>query len=311
MTPASLPPPSPTPPPEPVRSGGKWQTILLRAGLFALMVVLGLLVFAAPLQFLGGYFVAATLTTFLTGLVANVLSVRIYEKFSPLDLGIRWNAASRRHALLGFGIGGLAALCVVALLLVTGGASIARVGPVSLPSLLFVAILLAAGAAGEELLFRGYGFQFLGSQIGDYAALLPISVLFGIMHSGNQGMTNLALANTMAWGAALGYAFLRSRDLWLPFGIHFAWNLVLPLFGGQLSGFTMSVTGLQLTPNPASGWSGGNYGPEGSVLTTVAVLAVIWYLRNAPIEAQASAFAPEPEPGDWPGVDAPQGGEQS
>lgn len=274
----------------------KWQTVLLRAGLFALMVFLGLLLLPSPLLFLGGYLIAATLTTFLSGLIANFLSVRIYENFSLLDLGLAWNAAARRHLLMGLGIGAVCAVGVVSCLLITGGATMERSGSFQLSNFLFVTALLALGAAGEELMFRGYGFQFLTSQIGEYATLLPMSVLFGAAHIGNKDMTTLALVNTMAWGGALGYAFLRSRDLWLPMGIHFAWNWVLPLFGAQLSGFTMGVTGIQLKPSPGSVWSGGNYGPEGSVLTSLAVVVVIWYLQRAPVIPQRTAFAPEPEP---------------
>ena len=72
----------------------------------------------------------------------------------------------------------------------------------------------------------------------------------------------------MAWGILLGYAVWRTGALWLPIGLHFGWNVALPLLGSNLSGFTMGVTGYTLEWNVGVLWSGGGYGVEGSLLTT-------------------------------------------
>jgi hypothetical protein len=58
------------------------------------------------------------------------------------------------------------------------------------------------------------------------------------------------------------------------------WNMALPLLGSNLSGFTMGVTGYTLTWNVGVLWSGGGYGVEGSVLTTLIVLALFFALRR-------------------------------
>jgi hypothetical protein len=39
-------------------------------------------------------------------------------------------------------------------------------------------------------------------------------------------------------------------------------------------------------------WSGGEYGPEGSVLTTMVLLALALYLWKAPIRSQPSEVFP-------------------
>jgi membrane protease YdiL (CAAX protease family) len=88
--------------------------------------------------------------------------------------------------------------------------------------------MLLAGAAGEEILFRGYGFQMLIRTLGPAGAVLPVGVLFALLHAGNPHATWLGLTNTAGFGILFGYAFLRSRDLWLPIGLHFGWNLTLP-----------------------------------------------------------------------------------
>jgi membrane protease YdiL (CAAX protease family) len=92
--------------------------------------------------------------------------------------------------------------------------------------------------------------------------------------------------NTMLWGILFGYAFLRSGDLWLPIGLHFGWNWVLPLLGVNLSGFTMVTTGYTLHWRTDVLWSGGSYGPEGGLLCTIVVAALVWYIHRVPIQRQ-------------------------
>src|SRR5258708_1241292 len=67
-------------------------------------------------------------------------------------------------------------------------------GPVG--TFIFVTVILIFGAAGEEILFRGYGFQVLLRSIGPYATILPVGVLFGALHASNPHVTNLGLVNT-------------------------------------------------------------------------------------------------------------------
>jgi len=136
------------------------------------------------------------------------------------------------------------------------------------------------------MLFRGYGFQILVRAIGLFATILPMAVLFGLAHSPNLNFTWLALVNTFLWGVIFGYAFLRSGDLWLPIGLHFGWNLAMPIFGVNLSGFTMGVTGYSVQWKIGDLWSGGAYGPEGGLLTTAIAVALFFYLQRAPIEHQ-------------------------
>jgi hypothetical protein len=153
---------------------------------------------------------------------------------------------------------------------------------------------------GEEMLFRGYGFQLLVAKMGAFATILPISVIFALPHANNPGVTTLALINTVGFGIVLGFAFVRSGDLWLPIGLHFGWNWTLPLFGANLSGFTMGVTGFAMEWKVGDLWSGGAYGPEGSILACGIVVGLMYYLIKAPViprtpllEARA---AEEPSP---------------
>jgi hypothetical protein len=92
-------------------------------------------------------------------------------------------------------------------------------------------VLLANGLAaiGEEAIFRGYFLTGLKKAWGSWIGLLVMSVPFGAMHLLVSGAseTHWALFTLMLTlpGLILGWAYLRSGTLWLPMGIHFAWNL--------------------------------------------------------------------------------------
>jgi membrane protease YdiL (CAAX protease family) len=252
-----------------------------------------MLLMAAPVL------VVAALGTFAAAGVANALALRIYERGQLSDVGLGWTAASRRNLSLGVLGGMLAAVLVVVLpVLLLGGRWQHEPGEsMHWGSLVLLSIVLLFGAIGEELLFRGYGFQVLIRAIGPFATILPVSVLFAFAHAENLSFGALPFLNTMLWGVLLGYAFLRSGDLWLPIGIHFGWNWALPLLGVNLSGFTMNVTGYTMHWSFGVLWTGGNYGPEGGVFTTAVVGLLFYYLHRVPIQQQ-TAFLLQERPDD-------------
>jgi uncharacterized protein len=283
----------PSSPDSAVAQRQKLLGLALRVGVFALIAALGYyFVFPIIIALIGApVFVISTLGTFAAAAVANTLAVRIYERGRLADIGLGWTAASRRN--LSFGVlGGIGAAMVVALIpLMLRGADLEPVPNEHFrwPSMLFVSILLLFGAVGEEMLFRGYGFQVLVKGIGPFATILPVAVLFGLAHSQNLNFGLLALLNTILWGVVLGYAYLRSGDLWLPIGLHFGWNWALPLLGVNLSGFTMDVTGYAMHWKIGERWSGGAYGPEGGLLTTAVAIGLFFYIGKAPIQHQETS----------------------
>ena len=264
------------------------KTIGLRVGVYIFFYLVVWLFAAQALLWLGGYFVGATMSGLLGAWLANWLSMRIYERRPFAQIGLGLTPDSGRNLLLGLA-GGIGSAALVLSLPLASGAALLVPSPdptASWNSDIFVVALLLGGSAGEEILFRGYGPQILIRLLGPYATILPIGVLFAAMHSGNPHSTWLALVNTAGFGILFGYAFLRSHDIWLPIGLHFGWNLTLPLFGVNVSGFTMKLTGYTVQWNAGPLWSGGEYGPEASVLTSGALIALFVYLWKAPVRRQ-------------------------
>ena len=260
------------------------QGLILRVGLYFLLALLGVFIFPSILnEQLVGNVVSSTLSTFAAAAVANAVVVRIYERGRLADVGLGGGPASGREFLTGIVVGIVAAICVVlvpiALRMATFAPSPARSGH-PWASFAFTSGAIFFGAMGEELLFRGYAFQLLIRSLGPFATILPTSVIFGLMHSGNLDVAALGIINTVGFGILLGYAVWRTGALWLPIGLHFGWNVALPLLGTNLSGFTMSVTGYTLAWNVGALWSGGGYGVEGSVLTSAIIVALFFVLAK-------------------------------
>jgi membrane protease YdiL (CAAX protease family) len=271
--------------------------LILKVGLYVFLALIGIAVFPVLLHSLAGYWIAAAIGTFAAAAVANAVTVRVFERGRLADIGLGWRAGSGRNLALGL-LGGIGAASIVLLVpLATGMADLqaAPEQPASLPSLLFVSVVLLFGAVGEEMLFRGYAFQLLMGTLGRFATILPFAILFGMAHSNNQNVSFLGVINTIGFGIVLGFAVARSHDLWLPIGIHFGWNWTLPLFGVNLSGFTMGVTGLTMHWKVGDIWSGGGYGPEASLLTCFVVVGLMIYLVKAPVVPQPSRLL-EPRP---------------
>jgi len=258
---------------------------------FATAFVLGPL-----LAWTGGYMVGITATGLLAASVTNGLCLRIYEQRGIAAIGLRSDHAAFTNLLLGFAGGMGAAGLVLAGPLLTHAARMVHdpTSQASISSFFFVGAMLLFGSAGEEMLFRGYGFQILLRSAGTWTTVLPVGVVFAALHAGNPNANWLGLANTAGFGILFGYAFVRSHDIWLPIGLHFGWNFTLPLFGVNVSGLTMRLTGFTVQWSAGKLWSGGDYGPEASILTSAVLFALFAYLWKAPIRRQPSGLLDPP-----------------
>jgi hypothetical protein len=135
----------------------------------------------------------------------------------------------------------------------------------------------------EEVLFRGYMFQTLIQWITFLPATLVFSMLFAYSHFFNPHVTLLSLLNVTMAGIWLSIAYMKTRSLWLPFGLHLSWNFSqtslysFPTSGGSFEGEKLSDL-IQTGPD----WiTGGAFGPEGGILTTIALIACTWYILKS------------------------------
>lgn len=270
--------------------------LAIRVAVYIVIVWLGIEFLGPILRWVGGPYFGSMSGTLAIALVANVLTLRFFTERHLAEIGMWWNRTSMMN--LGYGIlgGAGAASLVLAPALLFGEAHITST-PNEQPSfavMVFVVTLLALGAMGEELMMRGYGFQILLANCGNWATIIPVGLIFAFLHAANPNASVLGLANTAGFGILFGYAFVRSRDLWLPAGLHFGWNVTLPLFGVNVSGLRMKMTGHDMVWTAGNLWSGGDYGPEASLLTSIVMFALAFYIWKAPIRRQISPLSDPP-----------------
>lgn len=171
-------------------------------------------------------------------------------------------------------------------------------------------------AAGEEALFRGYPLQTMARSKLAPVGVVITSVVFAWGHMGNPNVApGFTFLNTTIAGLWLAIAYLKTRNLWFPLGLHWAWNWTM----GAVLG--LPVSGIEaLTPHPllratdlGPAWlTGGSYGIEGGVACTVALIIstiFIWRTRFfAPTEEMLRLTNQEnPIPQPQPLTITPQG----
>jgi membrane protease YdiL (CAAX protease family) len=238
----------------------------------------------SPLFFAMGY-VPILLSATLLGWACGVL----FEELPFRALGCLPANGWLKNFGIGSGIGALS------LLLAAGIAALARgihfdldhAGATAVGETFAVSLLIFLfAAAAEEMLFRGYPLQTLTRAKLAWVGVLLTSVPFAAVHLANPNVVpGFTFLNTALAGVWLASAYLRTRSLWLPFGLHWSWNWAqASLLGLPVSGINrIAPAPLLHAFNAGPDWlTGGTYGIEGGAACTVALLVstvVIWRTR--------------------------------
>jgi membrane protease YdiL (CAAX protease family) len=281
-----------------VASSKDVQRLAVRVGVYVFLCYVTLVVFGGLFSWFDNPMLSAVGANLVAGMFSNWLALRIFENLHLADAGLHISRNSAENLAIGVAGGiGAASLVLGPPLLIGAAHLVPATGyEFSIGTVLFLFVLLASGAIGEELMIHGYGFQALVGAIGPWATIIPLGVLFALLHGSNPGSSWLSTAITAGFGILFGYAWLRSRDLWLPIGLHFGWNFTLPLFGVNISGLRIRETGYELSWTAGTLWSGGDYGPEASILTFGVLVLLFLYVWKAPVRRQVSAIGgPPPE----------------
>lgn len=260
----------------------------IQSGVFLLLYIVFAYLAIPLFHWAFGYFAGLTLGQLAATAATTALVMRIFVDLPFHAVGFQLTRASLRNAVLGLVGGAASALFVIGIPLAL---HLAHFAPstgsgANWRTALFFPFLILAGAVAEEILFHGFAFQTLYREIGAWATILPVGALFGFLHNENPNHTTLSLINTAGFGILFGLAFMRSKDLWLPTGLHFSWNLVLPLLGADLSGLRIEPTGVTLVWTASDYLSGGMYGPEASLLTTAVLALLLLYILFIPVKPQ-------------------------
>jgi membrane protease YdiL (CAAX protease family) len=211
-----------------------------------------------------GELFAVTLSVFLAR--------RFLDRRSFSSLGLKIDRLAVKDLLVGFGIPFLMIASVYLIELSLGWLSFESYAwqhdnvPVVASQIFIYLLAFILVGWNEELLSRGYHLQNLASGLNLSWAVVISSALFGFLHIGNPNAIWTSVVGILFAGVFLAFGYLRTRQLWLPIGLHIGWNF----FEGVVFGFPVSGTKtyslLNIIVNGPSSWTGGPFGPEGGLV---------------------------------------------
>ena len=223
---------------------------------------------------------------YLTGVVGLTWAFcRLVDRTVLRSLGLQTRGWLAKLAA-GWGLGTVLQLLIFAVLGIAGWLTVewADLQPVDL-SVSIVSWLIIS--LNEELSFRGYILQRLAQAWGLPAAVVVSSLVFAMVHVLNPNVQPLAMVSLFAAGLLLACAYLVSRSLWLPIGLHIGWNLAeIHLLGFPGSGIPEAAL-IRSVVNGPEAMTGGAFGPEGGLVGLAAtVLGIIVLLVGYQMVAQ-------------------------
>ncbi|WP_028969257.1 CPBP family intramembrane glutamic endopeptidase [Sphingomonas sp. URHD0057] len=227
---------------------------------------------AGPVNYLTGFYLVAMP-------ILVLLYVFVIAKLGRHPRNDLRDPKAVQRGVAGLAAGGLLFSVVVAVAAALGVYRI--VGPGDTSGM--VAALLGSAlfpALSEEMLFRGVLFRWLEEFGGSWLALFLTSAFFGASHLLNPNASSIAaIGIAVEAGVMLGAAYMLTRSLWLPMGIHAAWNFTqgeiydIPVSGMPVHG----VVDARLCCNPLL--TGNGFGLEASLIAMViATLFGLWLL---------------------------------
>ncbi|WUR45341.1 CPBP family intramembrane metalloprotease [Streptomyces jietaisiensis] len=180
----------------------------------------------------------------------------------------------------GLVFGSLMFLCVISNIYFLGDYKVDGIDSVS--GAIGLIGFMAGAACTEEIVFRGLLFRLVERGLGTYVALVLSGLVFGGMHLLNDDATIAgAAAISIEAGAMLAAGYAATRNLWLPMGVHFAWNFMESgIFSTQVSGNGETHGLLKSSLSGKEIITGGEFGPEASIYAVVfgTLLTVIFLI---------------------------------
>lgn len=217
------------------------------------------------------------ITLFATVLmtVTAILFCRWFEKRRTPTLGFRRSGFVKEYL-----VGILAALVMISAAVGIGMLTGAyrferRAVPVSVLALYMVGFIIQG--MGEEVVCRGYLMVSISRKNPVWLAVLLSSIVFGVLHLGNPGVSLLAFINLVLSGAVFAVYVLKRGNIWGACALHSFWNF----FQGNVFGISVSGSGVTASPLIAKTaqdmplWSGGAFGIEGGLCDTIVEIAAL------------------------------------
>jgi uncharacterized protein len=124
----------------------------------------------------------------------------------------------------------------------------------------------------EEIILRGIVFRITEERLGTWLALAISALLFALLHLASPNVTLVsAIVAGLEGGVLLSAAYVLTSRLWLPVGIHFAWDFSQDALFNANGLMQANLIGPSLL-------SGGESGIEESILALLLCWMISAYL---------------------------------
>jgi membrane protease YdiL (CAAX protease family) len=193
------------------------------------------------------------------------------------------------------------ALAVACVLPMVVGGGIAIVVVLGYSAWLWLAAdiaFFALAALAEEIAFRGYGFQRFVDAVGPLGAALGFAAFYAIVQAMMPGSSRVSISVSVVLSLLLTLVYLRTRALWMSWGINFAWKASRALiFGLTVSGVNSHSPVVQGNPMGPFWLTGGGFGLDGSWVALLALLIALPVVYRLTRELDYKYNAPVIVPG--------------
>ncbi len=208
----------------------------------------------------------------LEAIFLSIFSILFYSIYVALFEGRPTTELSKSSFIPQLGLGlllGFAFISIIILIIsIFGGYKI--IGFNSPSVMLPVLIMAVRAGVFEEILTRAALFRIVEDGLGTWWSVLISALIFGFLHIWNPNATVFSsLSIAMTAGVVLALFYVLTRKLWIPIGIHIAWNFTLGgIYGAAVSGgaekglIDAEISGSELL-------TGGAFGPEASIITVI------------------------------------------
>ena len=234
-------------------------------------------------------------------LLGGLALLKFFDRRPTALLGLGFSRGWLREVVIGLVAGPVITGALAVILVLTGSVSLALSSDLraSFGAFPFYLVLFTLAAAVEEFVFRGYPLQSLAEGSRRWIAGILLCLPFTLGHLSNPDVTMIGVANIFLASVLLVILYFQTRRLWLPISFHLSWNLAQSwLWGFDVSGIKIDNNLFVVTPAGADLLTGGEFGLEGSILSTILFVAlVVWFLVKPvlrPTAEVADLWAPYP-----------------
>lgn len=256
-----------------------------------LMIIIGQLIGGILLAIVGASLVGMeNLMEFVNGILGKLLLfvfpmltcflwVKVIEKRKISSLGLGGDRFFTKF-IKGFGIGILMFSLVTFMMYIFGVIALEQGISIGIKSISTILILIPGWiiqSSTEEIISRGWLMHVIGAKHKPIIGFIVSSVSFGLLHIFNPGVDILSILNIILVGFMFGLYVIYTQDIWGACGIHAAWNFSQ----GNIFGFSVSGLGansdslLKFSTHGSNILTGGKFGPEASIFSTVVLFIAI------------------------------------